>query len=254
MNRRRVAAAVAGVAVGCLLLAAAYLTGWWQPHACQATLYPVRGIDVSNHQGIIDWDDVADDGMQFAYIKATEGGDWRDAYFPANWELSAEAGVCRGAYHFFTLRTPGAAQAANFMAVVPRDDAALPPAIDLEFPGNADTRPTVADFQEELTIFIRLIKARYDREPVIYTTTEFRRHYLVDYPLPRLWLRAIITAPRLPGHYRWRFWQYSDRGQADGIDGFVDRNVFNGSAGDFADFLKQKYEAVPASDSAPVSG
>ena len=55
--------------------------------------YPVHGIDVSKFQGEIDWSKVADSGVKFAWIKATEGGDRVDERFEANWEGAKAAGV-----------------------------------------------------------------------------------------------------------------------------------------------------------------
>ena len=105
-----------------LVLAAAGLIVWygWLPHyrpAIEAN--ESYGIDVSHHQGDIDWARVADDDITFAYIKATEGGDFVDAQFADNWEQAGANGVDRGAYHFFTLCRPGLEQAENFLRVVP---------------------------------------------------------------------------------------------------------------------------------------
>ncbi len=107
--------------------AAGYLGGWWIPNQPDLHVFPVRGIDVSHHQGTIDWKAVPREKCQFVYIKATEGGDFRDRNFVENWRGSADAGLRRGAYHFFSLKTPGARQAANFIETVPLDPEALPP-------------------------------------------------------------------------------------------------------------------------------
>jgi lysozyme len=120
----------------------AYLTGFWKPALRAASSYPVRGVDVSNHQVAVNWPMVASDKIAFAYLKATEGGDFKDQRFAENWKKAAAAGLLRGAYHFFTFRTPGKAQAENFMAAVPRDPSALPPAVDLEYWGNRKLHPT----------------------------------------------------------------------------------------------------------------
>ena len=72
----------------------------WHP---SDAAWPGQGIDVSHHQGPIDWTALPVQGVDFAYIKATEGGDHRDTRFAENWRASRAAGVRRGAYHFFTL-------------------------------------------------------------------------------------------------------------------------------------------------------
>ena len=213
------ALAVAGVA---------YLTGLWKPTLRAAASYPVRGVDVSNHQGEVNWPMVASDKIVFAYLKATEGGDFKDQRFAENWKKAEAAGVLRGAYHFFTFKTPGKTQAENFIATVPRDPSALPPAVDLEFSGNGKPRPSVAEFRRELDDFLKRLRNRFRKEPVIYTSAEFYDPYLKGYPLKRLWIRDTFVAPRLPGGSRWLFWQFTDKGRIRGIRGDVDLNVFSG--------------------------
>lgn len=93
----------------------------------------MRGIDVSHHQGDIDWQRVAADDVAFAIIKATEGGDHIDDAFATNLSEARAAGLVVGAYHFFTFCRPGADQAKNFLAVVPRGEPMLPPVVDIEF-------------------------------------------------------------------------------------------------------------------------
>lgn len=117
------------------------------------------GVDVSTHQGTIDWRRVADDDIRFAYIKATEGGDFVDDHFATNWRAAGEAGLERGAYHFFTLCRPGADQADNFLRTVPKDGSALPPAVDLEFVGNCAGRPSRDDLLRELKTFVDRVEA-----------------------------------------------------------------------------------------------
>src|ERR1700754_3700231 len=84
------------------------------------TRYPIQGIDVSHHQGAIDWKTVAvQPNVRFVIMKATEGGDHRDSLFAENWQRAGEAGLVRGAYHFFTFCRPGRDQAQNVLATVP---------------------------------------------------------------------------------------------------------------------------------------
>ena len=209
----------------------AWLTGFWKPAFRSASLYRVQGIDVSNHQGEVNWPAVASGGIAFAYLKATEGGDFKDQRFAENWRKAAAAGVLRGAYHFFTFRTPGKTQAENFIAAVPKDSSALPPAVDLEFWGNGKYHPGVAEFRGELDDLLRRLRNRYGKEPVIYTSAEFYNPYLKGYPLKRLWIRDTLAAPRLPGACPWLFWQFTDKGRVRGIRGDVDLNVFSDDAG-----------------------
>ena len=94
--------------------------------------YPIHGIDVSKYQGDIDWSAVTGSGVKFAWIKATEGGDYADEKFAANWAAAKAAGVPRGAYHFvYWCRSP-AEEIAWFEQHVPVEDDALPPVLDVE--------------------------------------------------------------------------------------------------------------------------
>src|SRR5689334_3908175 len=109
------------------------------------TTQSLRGIDVSHHQGVVDWGRVGKSDVAFAILKATEGGDYVDETFTRNLAGAGAAGLVVGAYHFFTFCRPGAEQAANFLRVVPRDRPMLPPVVDIEFVGNCAARPAVAD-------------------------------------------------------------------------------------------------------------
>ena len=123
---------------------------WFRGYRTAPDRYPIHGIDVSHHQGAIDWKKVAGDGVAFAYLKATEGGDHRDRTFARNWREARAAGIAVGAYHFFTFCRPGAEQAANVLAVVPAAPDALPPAVDLEFGGNCGRVPDGAAMRRRI--------------------------------------------------------------------------------------------------------
>jgi lysozyme len=219
-------------------VAALYWFGIWIPNRPSITTYPVRGLDVSHHQGPIDWVAVKNAGMTFAYIKATEGSDYKDPAFVRNWSDSAAAGIARGAYHFFTLGTSGQLQANNFIATVPVESSVLPPAIDLEFSGyNVGRNIAGNDFVRELSVFYDALVTRYDKLPVVYTTYRFKKQYLRSMPLDRLWIREILTKPRLEAE-PWIFWQFSARSRVAGISTFVDVDVFKGNADEFRDLIK----------------
>ena len=116
-SRRTLLVAVLGMA-GAGLVA----LGWWRDSSPALERFPVWGLDVSHHQGVIDWARVTEDRrLRFVFIKATEGGDFRDRRFAENWAAAKRAGLRVGAYHFFTFCTAPELQAQNFLAVVPRD-------------------------------------------------------------------------------------------------------------------------------------
>lgn len=236
---KRIASALGLLAVLALAVFGLCFFGIWIPNKPSEAKYPVRGIDVSHHQGDIDWKRVKASGIHFAYIKATEGADFTDEKFAGNWKNSAEAGLVRGAYHFFTFGSPGQAQAVHFIARVPAESNALPPAIDLEFSGyNKDRRPAPEEFQRELSAFWDAIITHYHQSPVIYTTPDFQKQYLAAMPIERMWIREVLTTPR----ESWTFWQFSPRGRLRGVPTFVDLNVFHGTPEDLAKLTELKNE------------
>lgn len=182
-----------------LVVAAASLWTWWLPQYRPSLRTGERfGIDVSNHQGDIDWRRVAHDDIHFAYIKATEGGDWVDQRFAGNRAGAADAGIDRGAYHFFTLCRSGTQQAANFLRTVP-PDAELAPALDLELAGNCGRRPD----QDTLIAEIKAFKepgsfSRYDILHVEINESA-RRHGAADPDIRHAVAQALGTWDQADG-------------------------------------------------------
>ena len=194
--------------------------------------YPIHGIDVSRYQGAIDWARARDAGVSFAFLKATEGGDRLDPKFKEFWRGAKQAGVPRGAYHFYYFCRPAAEQARWFIRNVPRDSAALPHVLDMEwnpFSPTCTFRPDGAVVRAEAEIFLDMLEAHYGRRPVLYTTIDFFRETGIGrLQNTEFWLRSVAGHPRqiYPGAY-WTFWQYSGTGIVPGISGTVDLNVFN---------------------------
>ncbi len=215
--------AVGGVIVFLLAVMAGALFLWlpgYRPALLPGENY---GIDVSNHQGRIDWRRVAGDNISFAYIKATEGSDFVDRWFAVNWEAAGKAGLARGAYHFFSLCSPGPAQARNFLAIVPRDPAALPPAVDLELAGNCHRRPGRAAVDSQLRAFLWTIEARTGRRVVIYLGSDFAHRYPLTAATRRpLWLARFLRPPSGSG---WLMWQVDGFAHVNGIRGRVDLDI-----------------------------
>lgn len=206
-----------------VVVVAASLWTWWLPHYRPSLAAGERfGIDVSNHQGDIEWDRVASDDIHFAYIKATEGADWVDQRFAMNWAGAADASVDRGAYHFFTLCRSGEEQAANFLRTVPRDGE-LPPALDLELAGNCGRRPDAAAVIAEVEAFINAVNTATGDGMMLYIGDDFEARYPTrdrfDRPLwHRRWYRRPNVGP-------WVVWQVTGMAHVDGISGDVDLNV-----------------------------
>lgn len=201
-------------------------------------LYPVVGVDVSNHQGEIDWDALAQSGVAFAYIKASEGGTFRDKSFARNWSEAKRVGIHRGAYHFFRLCKSAVEQARNFIEAVPQDPEALPHVVDAE-----DMRPCIAtmtpqDHQAMLAEFLDILEKHYGRRPLVSTTWEFDSATLAgSLAGERFWLRSLIVPP-LFRRDQWVVWQYHNRGRRPGVRGDLDLNVFRGTQAEFDAFAR----------------
>jgi lysozyme len=194
------------------------------PPAPQKVRVRHRGIDASHHQGAIDWQAVADDGVSFAYLKATEGTTYTDPTFAAHRAEAQDLGIDVGGYHYFQLCSSGADQARHFASVLGKLGAGdLPPAIDLELAGSCPTPPPRGVLLAEVRTFLRQVEAATEREPVVYLYPELEEEYdfagaLGDY---RQWVRSLDGRPDRD----WWIWQQTDSGSVDGIAGPVDTNV-----------------------------
>ena len=184
-------------------------------------------MDVSHYQGAIDWDALAADGHDFAFIKATEGKDLKDKAFFANWTLAGKTGIRRGAYHFFRPEVAPEDQARNFFTSVDLAPGDLPPVIDVEDRG----RLSPFQLSENVKQIGKMLELRYGVKPIIYTGQNFYNRFLAgqfdDYPL---WLaRYDRDEPVTVCGRPFEFWQYTDRAKLPGVTGYIDRNVFTGT-------------------------
>ena len=232
---------VAVLALGAALTAASYVLyvrGVLRFNYPDRDRFPVRGIDVSHHQGEIDWPAVRAAGIDFAFIKASEGGDHRDREFARNWESAERAGIARGAYHFFTFCAPGLSQAENFIAALAGSAGELPPVADVEFAGNCQQRPGIPKIRGELRRFLDRVAASLGRRPILYFTADAHARILgSDFPAPLLWPRSIFSEPAESRFGKWLFWQFADNGRLPGIETAVDLNVFRGTRAEFRSLI-----------------
>ena len=229
------------IAVAAVTMAAAAVVGFVitgrdaSRHAdVDRSRFPVKGIDISAHNGQIDFAAVAADTVAFAYIKATEGLSHRDSLFASNARAARAAGLKVGAYHFFRFNAPGSEQARNLLEAVDTTALDLPLAIDVEEWGNA------ADFTRDDVIrqLRGMVSVLRDsgRSVVIYTNKNgygrFVRPALSDVPL---WICSITTEEP---EAQWTFWQHSHSGTVRGIRGSVDLNTFSGDTAAWGAYLR----------------
>ncbi|MCM1120677.1 MAG: glycoside hydrolase family 25 protein [bacterium] len=195
-----------------------------------AAQYPMQGVDVSHYQGEIEWERIREQGIDFAFIKATEGSSFVDDRFAANWKEARSAGLYVGAYHFFSFDSPASSQAEHFIATVGSLSGALPPAVDIEYYGDkAKNPPERQQAVSQLRELLCALEEEYGVKPVIYTTYTIYGQYIrgefEEYPL---WIRNVYYPPVNTGRH-WTFWQYCDTGTLQGTSGeekYVDLNVF----------------------------
>ena len=237
------------ISAGCFLFYLGYL--WWRTEEDLGFVryrefgipipssYEIHGIDVSKYQRRISWEAVKEMKvgpiqLSFAFIKATEGNTSGDSYFKRNWEKAKEAGIIRGAYHFFIASRDGKTQAQNFISRVSLETGDLPPVLDVEQTYGKSATVIRAEVKE----WLETVEQYYGVRPIIYANVDFYEKYLAgyfdEYPL---WVAHYLqpTQPRI--RRKWIFWQHSEKGKVNGILSKVDFNVFNGDSGAFRALL-----------------
>jgi lysozyme len=207
--------------------------------------YPVHGIDVAKYQRDVDWRTARANGVNFAFIKATEGGDRVDEMFHQHWREAGQAGVRRGAYHFYYHCRPAIEQARWFIRHVPKTPGSLPPVLDMEwtpFSPTCTIRRPAGEIRADAAIFIRALTAHYGQRPILYTSIDFfEDNQMWKVQGAEFWLRAVAKHPAdLYDGHPWTFWQYTSTGLIPGIAGEVDINVFEGSEAEWRQWLASR--------------
>jgi len=218
------------------VLAGLIWSGVIWPGRIFAAGHDVRGVDVSSYQGDIDWPVLADQDIDFAYIKATEGSSSIDSRFEANWAGASQTDLLIGAYHFMSFETPGATQAQHVIDTVPKGGG-LPIAVDVEFYGGFFQNPPTRDEVDAiLGPLLERLEQHYGSAPVIYATPEAYGRYISGaYADSPIWIRSVVLPPALDDGRDWTIWQYSHRDRLAGYDGdeeYIDMNAFAGSLDD----------------------
>ena len=206
--------------------------------------FPVHGVDVSRWQLDIDWPTLKKQGANFAFIKATEGGDHLDPKFKDNWKQAREAGVPRGAYHFFYWCRVAEEQADWFIRNVPKEKGALPPVVDVEYVHESRSCPRKPSRElvlKKMKVFMDKVEKHYGQKPIIYTAPDFYEDNLQgEFKGHTFWLRSVAAYPkvRYPNRH-WTFWQYSGTGLSKGVETHIDLNAFQGSEKEWRKWLEK---------------
>lgn len=206
--------------------------------------YAVNGIDISAHNGKVDFGKVKQSGVDFVIIKATEGITFKDSLFAANHRNATDKGLKTGAYHFFRFDADGIGQAHNFLSSVAEKNLSLPLIIDVESHTNpavafpAKVRRNLRDMVDEL--------ASFGFPVMIYTNKEgYEKFVAGEFDDCPLW---ICTFDRPENGLEWSVWQYSHRGNVAGLDSDVDLNVFEGDSLEWTEWTRDNESRILTSN------
>lgn len=202
----------------------------------------VKGIDVSNHQGHIDWDAVANAGYTFAWLKASQGINFRDRWFPRNWEECKRVGIQRGAYHFpEPYNNSDARTETDFFYKIVVEENGLEPGDMLCLDAEVTGPEYYGDYGNWALYWLQIMESYVHFKPVIYTAQNYitqlnlKNPELASFPLWNAsWIvnHAAVDLNRLPNTPApWSmtsFWQYTDKGRVPGVATLCDLNLFNG--------------------------
>jgi lysozyme len=188
--------------------------------------FPTIGIDVSHHQGEIDWDKLFnksgyDSLIHFVYCKATEGNTHFDRQWERNRSILNDLGIPNGAYHFFTTKEDARPQAIHFLNRWKKRDIDLPPVLDVETEGISDE-----DLIEKMKSWLNYVEHKTGMRPIIYTSrhfyeTKFQNVFLNH----KFWIAAYSGKPTCINDNRIIHWQFSENGRIPGTNEKVDLNV-----------------------------
>lgn len=202
--------------------------------------YKVRGVDVSHHNGPINWAQVKNEGITFAYIKSTEGTSHIDRNYKANYKNARQYGINAGTYHFYTFAMDGKMQAQHFIRNAKINKTDLIPAIDVEHsPVNmySDDKAYIKMVTDELIKLERELYFYYGVHPIIYTNKDCYQLYIVNnFPENFIWMSDLHNEPTIKDD-EWVIWQFSHTGNINGVMGDIDLNYFRYSYRQFNQLL-----------------
>lgn len=185
-----------------------------------------QGIDVSSHNGDVDWGQVRAAGYTFGIVKASEGVDLQDPSYQDHWRGLTDAGLVRGAYHFYVTEDDPEQQAALFLDTARLRPGDLAPIVDIELIGHG----TAPGLEARLQRFLDILEQHHGVPPILYTSPNFAGEHLgpefARYPL---WIAEYgADQPRLPDAWdTWHLWQHTDDAEIPGVDTHADVSRVN---------------------------
>jgi len=192
---------------------------------------PALGIDVSHFQGEINWEEIKENNISFAYSKATEGHTYVDPKFHENWKNMTTAEISKGAYHFYTTDSDGNNQALHYINTIKEiKKGDLPPVLDLE-QGGLKAEVTVEEYQKEVINWLSTVEKELGVKPIIYTNNPFANKYLnkPHFANYTLWIAEYgVKEAKTPTAWKdtgWAIWQRTESGSIEGEVGNVDHDI-----------------------------
>ncbi len=218
-----------------IMLCCFLLIGCSQEKPITQAEFGISGIDVSLHQGDIDFVKVRADAIGYVFIRSTDGITYQDQSFKTNYNNAKAAGLYVGAYHFYRNEDDPHKQLDNFIKNTELENGDLAPVVDIEKFHQADER----GFEKDLQTFLDGLEKHYRLKPIIYSGTNFANQYLANFSNYPLWLADYNPGPpEIPGKWNtWAFWQWSESGRVSGITAVVDMSRFNHKDYEFQDLL-----------------
>jgi lysozyme len=188
----------------------------------------IIGIDISHHQGNIDWSEVStwnDQPIQFIYMKATEGETHQDSMYKTYMKEAKELDIPIGSYHYFRTSSEPRDQFENFMKVIDKNEQDLVPMVDVEEIKHWNSKT----YHKNLKLFLKLVEDEFGKKPIIYTVNSFYNHHLSNKYDEYEFLigRYGKNSPNMRDKKQWFAWQFSESGKVKGIPKTVDIDVLN---------------------------
>lgn len=202
--------------------------------------YVLKGVDVSHHNGFVNWPQLKNEGIAFAYIKTTEGIAHTDRNYKNNYTDAKLSNVKVGTYHFYTFGLDGSMQAQHFIRNARVGSADLIPAIDVEHSlinKYSNDKDYIEKVISELENLEMELYDYYGVHPIIYTNKDCYKLYIKDrFTKNRIWMSDLHNEPNLKDN-EWIIWQFSHTGKIKGAIGDIDLNYFRYSYRQFNQLL-----------------
>ena len=187
------------------------------------------GIDVSQYQGKINWNEVKMIDKQlirFVFVRAAIGNDGLDARFKENWNAAKQQKFICGAYHYYRPNENSILQAKLFVKNVRLHKGDFPPVLDIE---KLPEEQSIDSLKVGLKRWLKFVEKHYQVKPIIYSSERYYNDFLKsEFEDYTFWVANynFFVNDLQPD---WLFWQFSEKGIINGIDEKVDINIYNGT-------------------------